>query len=124
MQRTLLISSALIAVFIAAQPSFATSKSIDGSHYDLTMKSDVDALHRDILRAAGDLCEAEVRRSDYRGLVSSNKIRRSCVADVTDTAVRKSGEAHLIAFHKSLKSKERYDVARMSLDEMQLALSN
>ena len=112
MGRLLIIAGALAASVISTQTVLAgsTITSVDASKYDLTMKGDVDAIHREIIAAA-----TRVGREEYRGweyTYSKPRALRKCVHGTTDDAVKYSGRDELVAYHTSLDENTRYDVAR------------
>ncbi len=114
MGRLLIFAGALAASVIGMQPALAASTitSVDTSAYDLTMKGDVDAVHREIVAAATRVCKVEFRGWAYTS--SKPRALRKCVRGTTNDAVKYSGRDELVAFHRSLDAKARYDVARGS----------
>lgn len=112
MGRAFVIAGTIAAAIISTQPAFAGSSvtSVDTSGFNLSTERGVDAVHREIVAAAAEVCEHELRFFDYPGY-KDNALKR-CIQGTTNDAIADSGHSELVAFHNSLERAVRYDVAR------------
>ncbi len=112
MRRSFITAGIIAAAIVSTQPSFAGSSvtSVSTSGFDLSTARGVDAVHREIITAAAEVCEHELRFFDYPGY-KDNALKR-CIRGTTNDAVADSGHSALVAFHDSLERTVRYDVAR------------